>query len=112
MSRQFRTPALLLAALVPMAAVAADSEGFTDEFPLKACNFESTGGNAFLNLTVGRQLYLTNQECLAAGDCDELVELWITILPETRVIRFSNGGKSFSVRARVMEEYETADGEG
>ena len=39
------------------------------------------------------------------------MELWITILPETRVITFPYGGKMRTVRTRVMEEYETEDGE-
>ncbi len=42
---------------------------------------------------------------------DGIVELWITMLPETRVVRFPYAGKMRTVRARVMEEYETADGE-
>ncbi len=47
-----------------------------------------------------------------ARDCDELEELWITMLPETRVIfEFSRAASTSSVRTRVMEEYETADGE-
>ncbi len=39
------------------------------------------------------------------------MELWITILPKTRVITFPYGGKLRTVRTRVMEEYETEDGE-
>ena len=39
---------------------------FTDEFPLEDCWFVSRGGNAFFNLTPGRQLYLSNQQC---ADC-------------------------------------------
>ena len=103
----------LLLALAPMALAAepADREPFTTDFPLAACNFQAAGGNAFLNLTAGRQLYLTNQRCVAAGECDELEELWITMLPDTKVVRFINKGRSYSVRTRVMEEFETVDGE-
>lgn len=112
MSCTNRYRALLFVALTPLAAAAADKdEEFTDQFPLAACSFQTTGGNAFLNLTVGRQLYLTNQNCIAAGECDEVEELWITILPDTKVVRFINNGRSYSVKTRVMEEFETVDGE-
>ncbi len=103
-----RPVAALVAALSPFAV---DADGFTRQFPLSACEFKSTGGNDFLRLKPGRQLYLSNVRCVGAGECDELEELWITMLPETRTIRFNHGGKSITVRARVMEEYETADGE-
>ena len=71
----------------------------------------STGGNAFLKLKVGRQLYLSNKACKECVEEDGLEELWITILPETRVMTFPYGGKMRTVRTRVMEEYETVDGE-
>lgn len=103
-----RPLAALVAALSPL-AVGAD--GFTRQFPLSACEFKSFGGNAYFKLAANRQLYLSNQRCVDDGECDELEELWITMLPETRAITFRIGGKSVTVRTRVMEEYETADGE-
>lgn len=102
---------LLLAALAPLAAAIAADDGFTDQFPIPACEFKAQGGNSYLRLNPGRQLYLSNVRCVGAGECDELVELWITMLPETRLIKFIDHGKMRSVRTRVMEEYETADGE-
>ncbi len=102
--------ALCLAALTPIAAGAA-GDGFTRDFPLSACEFKSTGGNAHFKLKPGRQLYLSNVRCVGEGECDELEELWITMLPETRTVTFNHGNRSLTVRARVMEEYETADGE-
>ena len=111
MSALNRSTVLLLAALAPVAAMGANPGGFTNEFPIAACEFESTGGNAFLRLQVNRQLYLSNKRCKECVEEDGLVELWITILPETRVITFPYGGKLRTVRARVMEEYETEDGE-
>lgn len=102
--------ALCLAALTPIAAGAA-GDGFTRDFPLSACEFKSTGGNAHFKLKPGRQLYLSNVRCVGEGECDELEELWITMLPETRTITFNHGNRSLTVRARIMEEYETADGE-
>jgi len=104
-----RHTAALVAALAPFASGAGD--GFTRQFPIASCDFKSTGGNAYFRLAVNRQLYLSNERCVQAGDCDELEELWITMLPETRAITFEHGGKPVTVRTRVMEEYETADGE-
>lgn len=101
-----------LAILAPMAAGAGkDKDSFTRDFPISACEFKASGGNAHFKLTANRQLYLSNERCVADGDCDELEELWITMLPETRTITFNYGGRSVTVRARVMEEYETEDGE-
>ena len=83
------------------------------EFPIAACDFSPTGGNAFLNLKANRQLYLSNKEC---DDCvKEWTDSWSSgsrCLPETRVITFPYAGKMRTVRrTRVMEEYETEDGE-
>jgi hypothetical protein len=103
-----RPAVLLLAALAPWAIASAQENGFTDQFPIAACNFKTQGGNAFLILHPNRQLYLNNERC---ADCDEFVELWITVLPETRLIRFIDNGKMRIVRTRVLEEYETVDGE-
>ncbi len=109
MSARHRLLVLALAAAAPMAGAFADE--FTDQFPIAACAFESQGNNAFFKLIPNRQLYLSNLRCFGAGECDELVELWITVLPETRDIRFTHNGKRMTVRTRVVEEYETADGE-
>jgi len=106
-----RRISMLLAALAPLAAAAAPPIGFTDRFPFAACDFKPYGGNAFLDLTPGRQLYFSNVRCLQAGDCDELVELWITMLPDTRLVRYFDNGKQRYARTRVMQEFETADGE-
>lgn len=107
-----RPAILLLAALAPLgAAFAANPGGYTLEFPIAACDFSPQGGNAFFNLRANRQLYLSNKRCRSCIKEEGLVELWITMLPQTRVISFPQGGKVRSVRTRVMEEYETADGE-
>lgn len=107
-----RPAVLLLAALAPLgAALAANPGGFTLEFPIAACDFTPYGGNAFFNLKANRQLYLSNKKCKECVEEDGLQELWITMLPETRVISFPYQGKVRTVRARVMEEFETEDGE-
>lgn len=111
MSALNRPAVLLLAALAPLAAAVAASDGFTDQFPIAACDFQTLGGNAWIKLQPGRQLYLNNQRCIDDGDCDEFVELWITMLPDVRVIKFMDHGKSRYARTRVMQEYETVDGE-
>lgn len=103
-----RPIAALVAALSPLAV---DADGFTRQFPLANCQFKPTGGNAHFILKPNRQLYLSNQRCVDDGDCDELEELWITMLPETRAITFNHGGKRITARTLVMEEFETADGE-
>lgn len=100
---------LLLAGLAPLAAGAGDA--FTRQFPIASCDFKASGGNAFFKLRENRQLYLSNIRCVQAGQCDELVELWITMLPETKVFKFELDGKTVTARTRVMEEYETVDGE-
>ena len=112
MSMPKRSAALLLAALAPLGvAWGANPGGFTLEFPIASCDWSSTGGNAFLKLKVGRQLYLSNKACKECVKEDGLEELWITILPETRVVTFPYGGQMRTVRTRVLEEYETVDGE-
>ena len=88
------------------------ADGFTRQFPIAACDFKPHGGNAFFKLKPDRQLYLSNVRCVGEGECDELEELWITMLPETRAITFEyRQARRVTVRTRVMQEYETADGE-
>lgn len=112
MSALNRPAVLLLAALAPVAtAMGANPDGYTLEFPIASCDFASQGGNAFFKLQVNRQLYLSNKACKECVKEDGLEELWITVLPETRVVTFPYGGKSYTVRTRVLEEYETVDGE-
>ena len=101
----------LLIALAPLVAGTAAADGFTKQFPLQACDFKPYGGNAFFRLKPGRQLYLSNVRCVGEKECDELEEVWITVLPRTRLVEFSQGGRSYAVRTRVVQEFETADGE-
>jgi hypothetical protein len=110
MSVLMRSVALSLAAAIPAAAMAT-GDGYTRDFPLAACDFEPWGGNAYFRLRTNRQLYLSNVRCVDEGECDELEEVWITVLPETRLVKFMHKGKELSVRTRVVQEFETADGE-
>lgn len=99
----------LCAALSPIVVAAAES-GFTAEFPLQDCSFVARGGNDYFDLSIGRQLYLSNQQCVAAGKCEELTELWITVLNEARELVLTDHGQKRRIRTRVVEEKETSNG--
>jgi hypothetical protein len=103
---------LMLAFCLALPAfAAAEDDGFTKKFPLSSCLFSSVGGNSYFPVVPGRQAYYTNAACLAAGKCDSLTELWITMERETRRITIPAGNGSRALFARVMEERETEDGE-
>jgi hypothetical protein len=89
----------------------AAAPSFTDEFPIEKCAFKASGANPYFRLTPGRQAYFSNQRCVAAGDCDELEELWITVTHRTRDIRLREDGVTRTITTRVVQEFETADGE-
>jgi hypothetical protein len=73
------------------------NEDFTSSFRLEDCEFESTGDdNPYFILEPGRQLaYEAEDETL-----------FITVLPETRRITLEIGGKTRTVRTRIVEERE------
>lgn len=78
---------------------------FTEEFFLDECSFRPKGANLFFSLRAGYQLHL-------AGDDDgEMIDLYITVLDETRVVEFEVSGVPYRVRTRVIEEREYIDGE-
>ena len=84
---------------------------FTDEFPVETCRFQTTGNNPFFILRPGRQLHLSNQACVDADRCDELEEVVITVLNQTRVVTLRDDGKTRNITTRVVREVERADGE-
>lgn len=100
---------LLLVATAP--TIAAGSSSFTAEFPLEDCRFVPSGGNAYFDLDPGRQLVLNNATCVAEGECEELEQVRITVTDETRTIPLRVGGELRHIRTRVVEEFETEDGE-
>jgi hypothetical protein len=93
------------------AAPAKEEPQFTDDFSWEDCTFQAWGGNPYFILRPGRQLYYSNQQCVAEGGCDELEELWITVLDAVRVIVLREDGRRHWISTRVVEEKETADGE-
>ncbi len=109
MDRTTRVYGLVLG-LAPLIAFA-DPSGFTTEFPVEDCRFSTLGNNPLFALQPGRQAYFSNQRCVAAGDCDELEELWITVLDEEKSVRLQDDGERRWISTRVVEEVETADGE-
>ncbi len=107
-----KTMGLLLLAgllLLPVGTQARKAPGeddsFTSSFRLQDCRFETTGRNPYFILQPGRQLVLEGE------DEDATVTVFITVLWETRDIVLNIGGRSRTVRTRVVEEREFADGE-
>jgi hypothetical protein len=70
---------------------------FQDTFNLENCDFDSRGSNTYFILEPGHQSVLEAQED------DEMIDLVITVLNETKVV---NGTET-----RVVEERESEDGE-
>lgn len=105
------TAAALLAVAVGASMAASAAIPYTREFPIESCNFRASGSNPYFRLTPGRQAYFSNQRCVAAGDCDELEELWITVTDRTRQIELRDDGVARTITTRVIQEFETADGE-
>jgi hypothetical protein len=93
------------------AATRAGEARFSEVFPFESCRFTPHAGNAYLPLKPGRQLYYSNSACVAAGECDELEEVWITVERDIRRITLGSGKHRQIVFARVLEERETEAGE-
>ena len=102
-----RSPLVVLLSLVACAAAAQEEDEFTSTFPIDDCHFVPFGGNAYFNLNPGRQTYFDNSQC---ADCDEEETLTITVTRDIEKI-FLPGKHRKPVWTRVIEEYETADGE-
>ena len=84
---------------------------FTETFPLANCNFLTSGTNPYFKLIENRVLHYDNLQCFNDGECDEFEELRITVLPEFQMVSFEYDGNIINVTTRVVEEFETADGE-
>jgi hypothetical protein len=98
----------VLATLFAMLAApgpAAAQPQFTTEFRLEHCTWSDEGRNAYFSLEPGDVLVL------AGEDDGETEEVRIAVLGQTQMVAFSAGGRRHRVRARVIEERETVDGE-
>ena len=97
---------LTVVLLAALGGSAAHGVGFTDEFRLRDCSWSSKGStNPYFNLRPGYQLVLEGE------DDGEDARVEITVLRQTRRITFEIDGMPVTVRARVVEEREFADGE-
>ena len=98
----------------PLAA-ARDKRDYTEIFPFSKCEvftastaddldvLDDGARNRFFPLRVGQVLNLTNEPCVEDGECDELETVALTVMDETVEL--------FSVTARVVEEWEEAEGD-
>lgn len=83
--------------IVTTSSVNAQNESWTSSFDLEDCNFSTTGSNPYFILEPGHQSVLEAQED------DEMIELVITVLNETKVVD--------GIEIRIVEERESEDGE-
>ncbi len=81
--------------------------GFTSAYDLERCTWSSRGAaNPYFPLKPGHRLVLEGEE-----DGEE-IEVIITVTRRTELVTFETPrGNTLSVRARVIEERESADGE-
>ncbi|MGI8740298.1 MAG: hypothetical protein ACR2KU_11995 [Gammaproteobacteria bacterium] len=104
----------LAVSVLPGTVLAAGA--FTKEFPIADCDFETRqfereDANPYFILQPGRELQYNNFECVSLGECDEVEELVITILNQTRKFKLNINGKTKTVVTRVLREVETGNGE-
>jgi hypothetical protein len=97
---------IIVVLLAALGSSAAHGVGYTDEFRLRDCSWSSKGStNPYFNLRPGYQLVLEGE------DDGESARVEITVLRQTRRITFEVDGAPLTVRARVVEERESVDGE-
>jgi hypothetical protein len=106
MNRTFAT-ALLTTTVLLAAGPAAHAQTFTTDFRIEDCRFSAEGGNAFFSLEPGHRLVL------AGDDAGETAVVEITVLDRTTrpIIFTTERGKRMRVKARIVVERETLDGE-
>jgi hypothetical protein len=102
------TRLLVTCSLALLSGYSSAQAEFTRDFPLASCSFIPARGNPYFPIVPGRQGYFSNAACVAAGKCDSLTELWITMEPDVRRIPLFD---QRPVIARVMEERETENGD-
>jgi hypothetical protein len=97
---------LLAAVLLLGAGARAEEDGFTADFRLRDCQFQSLGENPlFIELEPGHQLSFE-------GEQDGVVRtLFVTVLDATRKVTLRIGGRTRTLTTRVVEEREFEDDE-
>lgn len=103
--------ALIILSLSALSLHAKEKRVFTNTFPLQDCTFQPEGNNPYFKLQTGRVSYFNNLNCFNEGECDEFSELTITVTNDVEVITLQINGNPTNIIARVVEEYETTDGE-
>lgn len=103
---------VLASGLITAAAAQAErNDGYTDDFPDDRCDYRTVGGNAYFPLTPGLVRVYDNDECVAAGECEEQERLQITVTHRTRNIEIVDDGRKRVIPTRVVEEREWSDGQ-
>lgn len=98
----------VLAFVAPLQAQ--QNDGFTRDFPDDECRFTTVGGNAYFPLLPGLVREYDNDECIAAGECDEQERLRITVTHRTKNIEIVDDGRKRIIPTRIVEEREWQDG--
>lgn len=105
MKMRCKTALLATASLLALPLLAEEVE-FTEDFPDDECQFRSYGGSDYFPLRPGLQLHFDNNECVAAGECDEQERLQFTVTPRTKNIVLRDDGRKRVITTRVIEERE------
>jgi hypothetical protein len=106
-TRRWRSASCLLGAVLLLAAGArAQEDGFTADFRLQDCSFQSRGENPFfIELEPGHQLVFEGEEEGVSKT------LFITVLNATKRVTLKIGSRTRTVTTRVVEEREFEDDE-
>ena len=110
MKTRHMSAGLLVAALAPGLNACAGAP-FARDFPLADCAFVTESQNLYFPLQIGSTSHLDNAACVAAGNCDTLEKVIITVLNETHDITMAIDGVMRTIPTRVVEERETKNGE-
>jgi len=110
--RQAAATVTLVLAMVLISGGIAQGAGYTRDFRIEDCSWASKGSqNPFFSLKPGYRVVLEGEEEDDEGE-SVLIRQVITVKKQTEVVSFeAPSGNTVSVRARVVEEVETEDGE-
>jgi hypothetical protein len=102
--------ALLSMSLSSIATQAEEQDEFTSDFPDDECVFSTVGGNPYFPLVPGLQRFYDNNECVAAGECDEQEMLQISVTTRTKNIVIRDDGRKRVIPTRIVIEREWQNG--